>query len=515
MTVLMDMPAANAGETRSQPLSYTPALPIGVLQLVAVVILAFKLAFSFVVPPGYDDAYYWLWGQHLQWSYLDHAPMVGWGAWVSYRLFGWSLFALHFMPLVSTLIAALVLRAWARRIAPEHWRHYFWAGLAIFLASPLLMAITSILYPDQILIAMSLAALHFLALFLADWRVGHRRYLNLYVGAIFLGLALLSKYNGALIGFGLVAAVLADPKLRPLLRTPHFWLAGLLAAAFFLPILGWNLTHEFASLKLHSADRFAGRGLGFGTEGTVRFAWQTALYFSPFLLWPLLKSLVARGVTGPEGAMIAMGRWIFVASTIPLVLLSAWVPAASQVAPHWEVVALLPFLLLAPLFVRPGWLLGLHLAFGTLAAIIVGSYFLFAPLVTEAVGATDVEASTDYGQDQLAQAVGRAKWMTNASFVGTRRYNVAAKLAWGAGSDAGMISLNDEIDQFYFWRDVGAYQGQSGIILEEGPMPPGLLRDKFASIDYLGPVSTYRFGHWLATYHLYLGHGYKGRMPNF
>ena len=123
MTVLLDVPAAAAGRTRTAQLSYAPALPLWVLQLSALIVLALKLAFSLVVPPGYDDSYYWLWGQHLQWSYLDHAPLVGWGAWAAYHLFGWNVFSLHAMPLFSLIIDALVMRAWAKRIAPDHWRH--------------------------------------------------------------------------------------------------------------------------------------------------------------------------------------------------------------------------------------------------------------------------------------------------------------------------------------------------------------------------------------------------------
>jgi len=513
MTVLLDIPAAGSAEARSVRLSYAPVLPLWAVQAMVLVLVVSKLAFSLVVPPGYDDSYYWLWGQHLQWSYLDHAPMVGWGAWLSYRLLGWNPLALHFMPLVSTAIAAWVMRSWARRIAGEHWRHYFWTGLAIFLASPLLMAMTTILYPDQILIAVSLASLHFLALFLADWRLGRRNWASLLAGAVLLGLAMLSKYNGALIAFGFFMAVVADPRLRSLLRTPQFWLAGILAALFLLPIVGWNVTHDFASLKLHSSDRFAARGQGFALDGTWRFVWQTVVYFSPFMLWPLLRSLLARGVAGAEGAMIAIGQWIFAASTLGLVALSAWVPASSQVAPHWEIVAFLPFILLAPLFFRSAWLLGAHLLFGTVVGVIMAVYFVAAPLVTDALHIYDGEASIDYGQDQLAAAVGKAKWMANASFVGTRRYNVGAKLAWGAGSDAGIISLSSEIDQFYYWHDVSRYTGQSGIVLEEGLLEPHILDPYFASVVYLGPVTTTRFGRPLATYQLYLGLGYHGVAP--
>ena len=374
------------------------------------------------------------------------------------------------------------------------------------------MAITSILYPDQALLAASFGALHFFALFLADWRVGRPRYRYLYLGALLLGVAMLSKYNGALVAFGFVAAILFDPKLRSLLRSPHLYLAGLLAALFLLPVVGWNVANDFASLKLHSSDRFASRGAGFSLDGVKRWGWQTVLYFSPFLLWPLLKSLLARA-PGPEGAMLAMGRWIFFSCTAVLLLLAAWVPASTQVAPHWEIVAFLPFLLLAPLFVRSPWLLGFHLAFGTLVAGLATVYFVFSPLVTDALHTSDAEANRDYGQEQLAAAAGADKWLYDAAFIGTRRYNVAAKLAWGTGSDRGIISLSPEIDQFYFWNDVSKYAGKTGIVLEEGPIVPGLLDSLFTSVTYLGPVTPTRFGHPLTTYQLYLGRGYRGVAP--
>ena len=60
------------------------------------------------------------------------------------------------------------------------------------------------------------------------------------------------------------------------------------------PVVGWNVANDFASLKLHSSDRFASRGAGFNLDGVKRWGSQTVLYFSPFLLWPLLKSETGR-----------------------------------------------------------------------------------------------------------------------------------------------------------------------------------------------------------------------------
>ena len=55
----------------------------------------FILFFSFIrlfaagsLELGNDEAYYWLYGQHLQWNYFDHPPMVA----VFIRLFTFNLF---------------------------------------------------------------------------------------------------------------------------------------------------------------------------------------------------------------------------------------------------------------------------------------------------------------------------------------------------------------------------------------------------------------------------------------
>ncbi len=32
--------------------------------------------FASATPLIHDEAYYWLWSRHLDWSYLDHPPMI-------------------------------------------------------------------------------------------------------------------------------------------------------------------------------------------------------------------------------------------------------------------------------------------------------------------------------------------------------------------------------------------------------------------------------------------------------
>ncbi|MBT4089283.1 MAG: hypothetical protein HOE30_12390, partial [Deltaproteobacteria bacterium] len=42
------------------------------------IVTAVRLFFAVYLRLVDDEAYYWEWGQHLDWSYLDHPPMTGW-----------------------------------------------------------------------------------------------------------------------------------------------------------------------------------------------------------------------------------------------------------------------------------------------------------------------------------------------------------------------------------------------------------------------------------------------------
>src|SRR5690606_18279375 len=108
-------------------------------------------------------AYYWLWGQQLDFSYFDHAPLIGWMMRLFDELLGWNLVALRIGNFITLVGIALVFRHWAQRLAPENPEQVFWTTLAIYLSSPLIFGITSLAYPDAWLILFTLLSAHFFA----------------------------------------------------------------------------------------------------------------------------------------------------------------------------------------------------------------------------------------------------------------------------------------------------------------------------------------------------------------
>lgn len=39
--------------------------------------LALRLTIATILPPGFDEAYYYVYTLHPDWSYFDHPPLVG------------------------------------------------------------------------------------------------------------------------------------------------------------------------------------------------------------------------------------------------------------------------------------------------------------------------------------------------------------------------------------------------------------------------------------------------------
>jgi 4-amino-4-deoxy-L-arabinose transferase-like glycosyltransferase len=290
-------------------------MSLDALRLLVIAIFLAKLAFALLVPPNGDEAYYFLWGQHLQWSYRDHAPMVGWGEGLGARLFGWTPLGLRFPTFLTMAGTIFLFRLWARKFAPENEKLYFWTLLGVAFASPMFNFTSTNVFPDHLLVFFVLAALYVLADFMSRRAAdANASPAGLYLGAVFLGLAGLSKYSAIFFGLAFVAALLSQKRLRGLFLSPHLYLAGLLAALIVSPIFVWNATHDFASLQLHRQERFADAATPSG------FTWMgipqeigALLFFSPFLLPAVYLFLTAPAEQGERAQIrrLAVGPSCF------------------------------------------------------------------------------------------------------------------------------------------------------------------------------------------------------------
>jgi 4-amino-4-deoxy-L-arabinose transferase-like glycosyltransferase len=499
-------PETPPAERSAGDFQFQPLIDNRVLAAIVLALLVVRVPLTLIVPPNGDEAFYWLWGQHPQWSYRDHGPLVGWVAAIGHLLFGWTIAGLRFPTLLTTAATLWVLWLWAGRIEPERRASFFWVSAAIYVCSPLLQIVATNVYPDHVLVPLLLLALYLLSGFLAGWREGRERYIDLYLGAAVLGLAGLAKYNAVFIGLALAAVIVLDVRLRGLLRRKELYFAAALCIAIVSPVILWNWAYDFPTVRLHGVERYR-EGGGFDPAGFLVVA-ASLVSLSPLLLWPLWKFLRARQGQGSLPQMQQLGVWSFALSTGFMLILTLWGAATREFDIHWNVVAYLPFMLVAAVFVRRLWLLVAHLVFGGAIGIAWALLTLFTPLPETAIGIPSRDINR-YGLDIVAAEIARQQQAHAAGFVAAQDWARASRLAFAVGPGTVVTSISAESDQFDLWYPGAELAGKTAIVVLRGEGSDPRADLPFDRVEHLTMVTAERFGIPLVSYSLYLGTGYR------
>lgn len=199
---------------------------------------ALRLAMAAAAPVSPDEAYYWVWSRAPAWSYYDHSFMVAVWVRIGTWFFGPTPLGLRLLGPLSAFGASLLILDAARRLGAG--RGY---AAALLLNATLLLGAGSILMtPDTPLLFFWTLTLWAMARLAA----GGSGWWWLAAGAA-AGLALDSKYTGALLLVGVGLWCLLLPAARRHLRDPRAWAGLALALLLFLPVILWNADHAWVS----------------------------------------------------------------------------------------------------------------------------------------------------------------------------------------------------------------------------------------------------------------------------
>jgi len=470
--------------------------------LISGVFLAVKLAvFLFMNPIG-DEAYYWLWGQHLDWSYFDHPPLHAWLTALVSKVLGWNLWSLRALTLLTFAGTLLVFWDWAKRLQPGDPATYFWRATTVYLAAPLFLGMSSIVFNDHLMMFLVILSGHAMLVFAEGVENNRPRYRWLYAAALFLGLAVLTKYNAVFLGLGFAVFFVIRRPLRPLYRNPHTYLAGLLSVAIQAPMLWWNYTQNFASFGFHASGRWRNTP-HFSIENALLFAVVAAIVVSPFLLYAVFRYWTRKPAEGFEARAHALAISTFAISSLCMLALASF----AEVFFYWNIVAFILLIPLLPLAMRNAWLFGLHVAYGLgMAALMLVNQF-YAP-VGNLTGSYDWTIASTYGWDQIGREVEAARGEHQADFVGTTFYTTASQLGFAIG-DTDTVALSPRPDQFDIWFDAEARRGQTAIIVSDGTYAIDYASQFFTRVTPLETVEVTSFGRLIYAPTLYLMEGFN------
>ncbi|WOD37670.1 ArnT family glycosyltransferase [Nodosilinea sp. E11] len=476
--------------------------------------LALRLIFWVTAFPNPDEAYYWLWGQKLGFSYYDHPPFHAWVQGAFSRVLGRWPVVLRLPNLLSNGILGFTLYHICRYLYGDQTRDRFWLAVLLTVASPLYFWYLGLAWHDHWLVTFAVIS-SFLFVRYVDGSVegGQGSSWDLYGAALCLGLAGLCKYNAVFVGLGFLALVVSHQRRRQVLRDRRLYLALGLVLLVLSPILIWNVQNDFFSFRFYR-DRTSGDGFSLNLLQPVVFLALCGLTLGPIQSWSVGRWLGkgGQGAIARSSCYPALALWVFALSTAAFTALST----VSVALFYWNILAyplLLP--LLSDQFYRPQLQkpvrtaqLAIAQALGLIVAAALVAYYTLVPLGSF-FGAVDPDGAALFGWPQIAQAVtAQADTLTDPILL-TTDYRSASALAYTLNRPD-VLAISGRLDQFDFWYDAPALEGRDAVLLGETwhPICP-THRAMFDRVDPPEIVEVRRFGQPLQTYEIVRGYGFR------
>lgn len=306
--------------------------------LVILIAAMFRSVFIPIFPPGPDECSYWDWARHLDFSYVDHPPMVAYFIRASMFVFGDTVWAPRLFAVPLAAAAAWLIFLTARRLFGG--RSAFWSATLYTCCPMFSMAAGLLLIPESILAFWMALGLHLIAVTMdrdqPRWLLG--------VGVV-LGLALLTKYPGILLLLGLGLFALLSKRYRYWFARPESYAMVAIAAVLFAPVIYWNLQHDWAGLGFLTRRTEAISGPP-GWDGVLQCLIGQAAYHSPIIFLILIIGVIValvRGLIGGDQRFLMLFCF-----SGPVIIAFAIISAFRETLPHWPAAGYIAAYIAAP-----------------------------------------------------------------------------------------------------------------------------------------------------------------------
>ncbi len=227
-----------------------------------------------------DELYYLDMARHLDWGYVDAAPLVAIYAKIALWM-GGSLAALRIIPALAgaALIALTMLIT----------RELGGGRYAQFLAGLCLLLCPGVMILDNFLSMNAFEPLFWMGCIWAVARILRTGDSKLWLWfGLLAGLGLENKHSTLSFGFAVTVALLLTHHRREFAK-PWIWIAGGIAVAIFLPNLIWQIRHHFPTIEDLANVRREGKNV---VLGPLAFIKEQILSMHPILMPVWIAGLV-------------------------------------------------------------------------------------------------------------------------------------------------------------------------------------------------------------------------------
>ena len=485
------------------------------LWVLIAVTLALRLAFAAALGLGIDEIYTAATARVFALSTYDHPPMAWWLAGAAERLLGTeAAFAVRLPFVLIFVLTTLLMYGLASRLYGE--REGLWAAVTLNFAPVLAWTSGSWVLPDGPLLAGLLAGAYCVARAVLG---PSDRPLLWWAGAgIGGGIALLAKLHGVFLPLGVGLFLLTSPAHRRLLLTPGPWLAALITALLFLPVVLWNYQHHWISFAFQAARA---QGDGLTLTGGLRTLGGQAVFLLPWLWLPLLMSLsrtLGRRLTDPGG-------WLMACLAIgPIAVFTILAFLGADTRYHWAAPG---YLMLFPLLGRDvaealargdqltrRWLTATAASLAFVLAVVFALLIVPWPLLASA---PEHPLNETFRWTEIRTSLQRrGLWQKPGLAIAGTRWAESGRIDYALGGQMPVLCLSGDPRGYGFVRPASPYLGGDVLIigreLSEAEVR-GYLDPYFASITPEPPIAIH-FGSFHAyDLNVYLGHTLTEPVP--
>ncbi|HEV2945994.1 MAG TPA: glycosyltransferase family 39 protein [Gemmataceae bacterium] len=322
-----------------------------------------------------DEAHYWDWSRHLDWSYYSKGPLIAYlirlsvtitGSW-SEQLTGSLMLAVR---LPAVVCGGLLLLGLYVLTLQTYGRPRLATGVvAIAMIMPAIAAGSTLMTIDAPFVCCWCWALVFGYQAMcrgSSWAWP--------LAGLTVGLGILAKYTMVLWLISAVLFLLTDSRRRKILFQPGFWITTMIAAACCLPILIWNIEHDWLGLRhvtglaglgpLSSGIKWLGPLSYLGQQAALHLGFWFVFWFAAMIVyrpWSVGRARRLPSRFEPDSAGASPSRnlqeldkpkeylWWFSAPTFLIFLLFSFKTGGGE--PNWPVAAYISGLVLSA-----GWL---------------------------------------------------------------------------------------------------------------------------------------------------------------
>jgi len=421
----------------------------------------------------FDEALYWEYAQHLDWSYYEKGPVTayaialfetifGTGEW-QVRLAGW---------LASSAFCALVFYftrdVWQSRRAA-------WWSVVLIIFTPTYFSIGLAMTPDNFLWCFWTWGLWsiYKALFAGN------RFAWYQTGAA-VGLGALSKLSIGLLPAFVALWMIAKKSWRHHFKNPHLWWALLLMIFIMSPLIYWNSLHDWGSLR-HEQGHISSHEISF--KQGLEFLFSQLLIMSPIVM--VLAIFELRKKPADEKLFFL---WVLTIAWVLFFLVKAM---SGKIQVNWPAASYISFIVLFAGTIHQFSVAKLRILF---TGIVFSILFMFVYYFPSSIGLNSAKVATIAKMKAWREPITTlSQEGGDISFLLTSDYVIASELAFYWPHPIHVYVTGNQkrrYNQHDFWPSINREEGKNGLYVDIEPKRPALLDQAFESCAPLQPVKA-------------------------